>query len=84
MTERRAPLKIIRRLEEALRYARMERATFGMPYDTLQITSGLGRSDEHVKIDEFVKERTRLWRQTWLIPEIEAALKWAKGERCDD
>jgi hypothetical protein len=30
--------------------------------------------------DEFIKERTRLYNQTWIIGEIDRVLAWARGE----
>ena len=57
---RRAPPKIIERLEAALRYARMDGANFG-PHDAV------------------AKEATRIYRETWLIPNIQKVLDWAKG-----
>ena len=75
----RAPLKIIKNLEEALRVAKMERASFGSDQDRLTIWSGPDHGQQHT-VDAFIKERTRLYRQTWLIPQIEEALAWAKGE----
>ena len=56
-------------IETALSYARMEKASFG----------GVGSEGVIVlrtpeEIDAFVKERTRLYRNTWLIPPLERAL----------
>jgi len=75
----RAPLKIIRNLEEALRLAKMERAAFSFTHEKLRIINGFDAG--HVEsIDSFVKERTRIYRETWLIPQIEEALAWARGD----
>lgn len=75
----RAPLKIIANLEQALSFAKMERASFGFPTDRLTIGPGRDYGQQHT-VDDFIKERTRLYRETWLIPQIEEALAWAKGE----
>ncbi len=75
----RAPLKIIRNLERALQSAKMEGASFGMTHDRITITGGpsTGFTED---VDSFVKARTRLYRESWLIPQIEEALAWARGE----
>lgn len=75
----RAPLKIIRALEEALRLAKMgERTSFG--FERLRIMTGPSVGFEE-SIDGFIKGHTRSWRESWLIPEIEEVLSWAKGEQ---
>lgn len=75
----RAPLKIIRNLEEALRLAKFERANFGFESDRLTLwSSGPDHGQQHT-VDEFIKERTRLYRKMWLIPQIEEVLAWARG-----
>ena len=76
---RRAPLKVIKKLEEALRLAKMERISFGFDTDRLTLGSGPDHGQEH-GVTDFIKERTRIYRQTWLIPAIEETLAWAKGK----
>ncbi len=77
----RAPAKVIKNLEEALSLAKMGRRTsFGFLRDHVRIVSGWDAGHED-SIDGFIKERTRLWRETWLIPQIEEALAWARGEK---
>ena len=77
---RRAPLKIIRDLEEAVSLAKMgDRASFGFKTDRLYLDGGPDNGQSFT-VDEFIKERTRLYRQTWLIPKLEQTLAWAKGE----
>jgi hypothetical protein len=75
----RAPAKVIRNLEEALRVAKMERASFGFDNERLRIVTGFDEGHEE-SIDSYIKERTRLYRESWLIPQIEEALAWARGE----
>ncbi len=74
-----APQSVINNLEEALRTAKMETACFGLPGERV-ITSGGPLTGQSADIDTFLKDRTRLFRESWLIPEIEQALAWAKGE----
>lgn len=69
----RVPAKIIRKLETALSRAKFERACFGMPHDIVVMN---GKKTDK---DTFIKEETSIYRETWLIPELEAILEWAKG-----
>lgn len=74
----RAPDAVIVALENALRAATMETANFGFGTERLKITSG-PNTGTVASCDEFIKERTRLYRDSWIIPQIEEALAWAKG-----
>ncbi len=69
----------IRNLEKALRFAKMESASFGFPTERVRTVYG-PRWGQEEAIDDFIKERTRLWRESWLIPQIEETLAWAKKE----
>ena len=80
MSKPRAPKHIIARLENALRLAKFANASFGMPGDRVELIAGPINERKIWRTDEFVKEKTRLYRETWLIPEIIEALEWAKGE----
>lgn len=56
-------------IESALSYAKMERANFG----------GIGLVEPIVlrtpeEVDAFIKEQTRLYRQSWIIHPLEKAL----------
>ncbi len=77
--KRRAPLHLIATLEKALKSAKMEGASFAFPNERIRIVSGMNNGFEE-SIDGFIKGRTRLYRESWLIPEIEDALEWARGE----
>ena len=79
MSKRRVPLKIIANLEEALRFAKFETASFGFPTERVRMVHG-PRYGREESIDNFIKGTTRPYRNTWLIPQIEEALKWARGE----
>lgn len=72
----RAPRHIITSLERALGYARLDTAGFGMPHDTVTV-NGRPRGT----VDAFIKEETRIHRESWIIPELEGALAWARGEK---
>lgn len=60
--------KQIPEVKEMLRIAKMENAGFGFPED---IVTFHGRETH---IDEFIKEQTRLYRETWLIAPLERLL----------
>jgi hypothetical protein len=76
----RAPQKVIDGLEEALRVAKMETACFGMPGDRVRVVNASSMPARTQDLDTFLKEGTRLYRESWLIPEIEEVLAWARGE----
>lgn len=63
-----APQYLIDLIEDALQAARFESAKFG----------GIG--PEADKIDRLVKEESRIFRESWLIPSLETALRAAYGE----
>lgn len=79
MRKHRAPLKVIANLEKALGLAKMEKASFGFPTERVCVVYG-PRYGAEKTIDEFIKDHTRPYRETWLIPQIEEALAWARGE----
>lgn len=79
---KRAPRYIITQLENALRSAKMgDAASFGFPNDTVAVNAHFEfeTNGKPQPLDAYIKERTRLYRETWIIPQIEAALAWAKG-----
>lgn len=61
----RVPHNILARLKEARRVATFDNASFG---------------DFGNKTDE-VRELTRLYRESWLLPELDAVIAWAEGEK---
>lgn len=76
----RAPHNVIKNLEEALSLAKMgDRTSFGFKSERLRVVTGFDAGHEET-IDTYIKEHTRPWRESWLIPQIEEALAWAKGE----
>jgi hypothetical protein len=70
---RRAPQSVIEDLSAALKAARMGTANFDGIGDKMTFNG------EAIDIDSFVKERIRIYMQTWVIPQIEDALSWAEG-----
>lgn len=69
----RLPEKIVRELEEALRCANMERANFDPVGSNADVVIKKG---EHTK---WIKEQTRLYRQSWIVGPIERILKWSQS-----
>ena len=85
MTNKRAPQYVIDRLKKARGYAAMENASFGFPNEFLSARERLtnsprrGQKSTTVTIDQLIKEETRLYRETWLLPEIDKLIAWAEG-----
>lgn len=65
----RAPRWVIQKLREALEAGKMTRASFGSVCEGNTETT-----------TAYIKEETRLYRETWLIPRIQEALDWAEGK----
>ena len=80
---RRIPLERIRELKELRRIATMENASFGMPGDHV-IHHAWGPDavpgGEKKDTTEFIADRTRLWRQSWLIGPLDDLIAWAEGQ----
>lgn len=66
--------KLTQLLEKILEDAKMERAHFG------HLTSKGPFPTTEAEVTEFVKERTRIYRQSWIISPLEEALSLVKGE----
>lgn len=74
----RAPQHVIDKLREARRVANMERASFGFTFDTVTIEGGFDAGTK-MTVDAFVKEKTRLYRESWLLPPLDDLIAWAEG-----
>lgn len=68
----RVPKHVWKALVEARKSATMENANFNNILDP-------GLRIEGMTADEFIKERTRIYRETWVISRLDEAIKWAKG-----
>lgn len=79
MAKPRAPKHVIADLRAALNYAQMTENSARFGRDEVTLNAGKDYARAMGTEDEFIKERTRLWRQSWLIPRIEKALAWAEG-----
>ncbi len=77
---KRAPQHAIAKLVEIRRLAAMDDASFGFVTELVSVT-GMGNDpDLKTPIDEFIKGKTRPYRETWLLPVIDELIGWAKGE----
>jgi len=78
MNIQRVPNHILDKLKSVEKRAKFENASFGFKRDTVRVNTVFD-SSEPQSLDGFVKEQTRLYRETWLIPEIRAIIDWAEG-----
>lgn len=67
--KRRAPGWVVRRINDAIKAATMENASFG----------GVGPDSN--KITQMIRDETRFYRETWIIGPLKQALLWADGEQ---
>lgn len=75
---RRVPKKILNDLRAARDAATMANASFGFPHDTVTASHHLQDTvTQHP--DEYIKEATRLYRQSWIIGPLDNAIRWAEG-----
>lgn len=67
------PVERVRLLRELLEYVKMlpQKACFG--HGSGYPSKDLPKSEKEV--DDFIRQRTLLWRETWLVPKIEAMIK---------
>jgi len=65
--------KVIREIKEALRSSRMETANFSDMNQKLTIL-------KQKEVTEFIKNRTRLYRDAWITAPLERALKILEEE----
>lgn len=78
----RVPRKILLALHEIRRTATMENASFGFPDDRLRVVrenfSTEIPSDIHPT--DYIKEQTRLWRNSWIESPLDTIIAWAEGK----
>ena len=61
-------------LKELRRNASLENASFGFRGNLVTCNG------KTMPVDDFIKERTRLHRETWILPWIDQVIAWAEGE----
>jgi len=77
---RRVPQHIINKLKEVRATATMETASFGFPNDEV-IATHHGERGLIAHPTDYIKERTRPWRHSWVIGPLDEILEWAEGEQ---
>ncbi len=84
--------KMLAVLKEARQYATLEKASFDcFDMDFIFALMPSPEKDDSpatefrkVKADEFIKERTRLHRQSWILPGIDAVIEWMQLQIGDE
>jgi len=76
----RAPLSKsdVARLEEVIRYVKFERASFNCITGAREEDGLLPKNENEVT--EFIKKRTRLYMQSWVLPVLEKMVARGRGE----
>lgn len=68
--------ELLAEAKEARRAATMEKMGIGWPGETVTITgSVMGRDDRTTTPDEYIKEKTRLYRQSWIIGPLDRIIE---------
>lgn len=83
MSRSRTQFSLRGAIEKALKHARMDNCYFAETM--LKPEFPLPKTEKEV--DAFIKGRTKLWRESWLIPPLERALEKVKrrdGEGKDE
>lgn len=75
----RLPIHIISALLEARSAANMEKASFGFPNDTVTVNQH-AQAEQTLHPTDYIKKRTKLYRQSWIISRIDEVLEWAGVE----
>lgn len=77
-TKRRVPAHILYKLKDVRATAMMETASFGFPNDCVKATGHFEANFEGHP-DEYIKEKTRLWRESWIKGPLDDIIAWAEG-----
>lgn len=77
----RIPTEMLLKLIEARDTAKMtpDKASFAFPHDRVKATQHMG-PDIDAHPDDYIREKTELWRQTWIISPLDDVIAWAKGD----
>lgn len=70
------PKDVVKQLLSARRAATMEKFRHGFPNDRVTVKA-LHDKNETVHPTEYIKEATRLYRQSWIITPIDLVFEWA-------
>jgi hypothetical protein len=72
------PRKMLDELKAARKAAQFdEMSQFDWADSKCTVTCRSG--DFEGRPDTFIKERTRIYRQSWIIPQLDAVIAWAEG-----
>lgn len=74
----RAPAHIIEKLRELDRVSSYVNARFGGPGEET-LAAAVFRGKGGIKVDAYIKEETRLHRESWILPLLSELLDWAEG-----
>lgn len=70
----RVPKRILRKLEEARRYASLESASFGFDHDRVSLNGGPPANKT-----DFIKREVLIHHRSWVLPALDEVIAWAKG-----
>jgi hypothetical protein len=73
---RRVPRDIERKIRAVLKVASMDESSFGMPQQTITFSGGFGEDPRTEDVTEFIRERTREWRASWVEGPLRQVLQW--------
>lgn len=65
----------LNRLNEIAKTATMENASFGFPNEKFHAPLESYGPNVETTPDQFIKERTKLWRESWIIAPLQEILK---------
>jgi len=73
----RLPAKILDELRKARKAATLENAGFDWPDSTM--TAKCRNGNFKGRPDTFIKERVKLYHDTWIIARLDRVIAWAEG-----
>lgn len=78
MNKTRIPMEILTKIKEARAAATMENASFGFKSEVVSSNPHACPPIIDMPIDEFIKERTRPYRDSWIINYLDEVIEWAE------
>lgn len=74
----RLPEHIAGEVREAIRAAQMERASFQFTDGPCTLVLMKGGSEDFASVTDLVREKTRLYRDSWIIDPLKRILEWSE------
>lgn len=73
--------KVTEALDELYKFATMENFSLGMPSERIKVVGKVPLGDVAAEYQptEYVREATKLWRESWVLPIITYLIKWSQG-----